>query len=160
MSLLDSPLRLQKIMTMNAVATVNVAPTGNVPSLPTVAVDTMLIGDPVASTSRVLDLSGLSWSPSLESSTSPTSTMDTMSQPGFVTVDSNATLYLRDLVMYNLQAAVQTGSDGAVLDTSQSLPRPAVDQAPTDYSDALKALVGDMGNFTSLLWFFNFDRSV
>ena len=124
-----------------------------------VMVDTMLVGDPVAPTSKILDLHGLSWSPA-SWSTAASSAVISCNTLGYVTVDKDATLYLRDLVLWNLQAAVQTGADGSILSSSQALPLLASGEDPSDYQNALSSLVNDMGNYTSLLWLFNYDRRV
>ena len=158
-----SSREVQMIMTGNAVISdpsSDPTDTGSYLQQATVTVDTMLVGDPVAAASRVLDLSGLSWSPDMFSRRSEAAISSAANQPGFVTISNDATLYLRDLVLFNLQAAVQTGPNSSITDASQQLPPPEAGHASSAYSDALGSLVGDMGNFTSLLWFFNFDRDL
>ena len=108
--------------------------------------DTVFVGDPLAQTSRALDLAGLAWLPWGASALTP----------GYITLGANATLYVRDVVLYNLQSATT--------DSSSEVSPAAEAAAPQTNATALlktelSLLMGDMCNYTSLLWIFNMDRS-
>ncbi|GAX74864.1 hypothetical protein CEUSTIGMA_g2310.t1 [Chlamydomonas eustigma] len=95
--------------------------------------DLVVVGDPVEPADRILDFAGFSWIVQQDSSSTST---------GYVTLGSsreldNTTLYLRDMVLYNLQTIT---------------PCPLL-------SNATQSVTSALCNFTSLLWFFNFDRN-
>lgn len=96
----------------------------------TLTSDILLVGDPYLQTERVLDLLGLAWLPGQDTSSLA---------PGYISIAPGNTLYLRDIVLYNIQS---------VPSPLTSLP------LISDLHDLQTVL----GNFTSLLWIFNIDR--
>ncbi len=119
------------VMRQNAVLELPASSDSSLAAFPVgVLSDALISGDPLNATSRVLDLAGLSWSSNVNPS-------------GFVAVGGstpNANLYIRNLVLFNLQAIS---------------PCPG----PGDLSYAAN-LSHFLCNFTSLMWFFDVDRSV